>query len=379
MYIHKLQIKHVRNLANISISDLALTNLFVGDNGAGKSSVLEAIHIASVGRSFRHQQIKPVLQLDQNFLRVYLECIDDGDYAHKVGIERNHKNDYKVRIDGEKVSNLAALSLLLPCIVIDANSFNLLDGSASERRKFLDWGVFHVEHGFHLHWRNYSKVLKHRGVLLRSPKTNYAELKIWDLQLVEHAAYIEEARRKHLQQFYPIFLDILAQFDSSLSQSLGLKYKNGWGDTLAIDTLPVFSHNETKARMLEQLEANFIRDKKYQRTLEGSHRADILLTQQKLLAKDVYSRGQKKTLVAALQLSQAKMLAQLSERKPVVLLDDMPSELDKEHLKAFFSYLEQCDYQQFITAVDRQAFSDIPLKELKMFHVEQGEIKPING
>ena len=379
MYISKLQIKNVRNLNDVALNDLSAVNVFTGDNGAGKTSVLEALHIASIGRSFRHQQIKPLLNYDSHFLRVYLECLDDKGISHKVGIERNHKNDYKIRINGQKAPNLASLSLLLPFIVIDSSSFNLLDGSSSERRKFLDWGVFHVEHQFYENWRNYSQILKQRNTLLRQKPNSYALLKAWDGQFADFSVAIEAARIRHLRSFATKFNTVLNSLDSDIQHNLSLIYKNGWGQKFIItDKSEVFA-SLAKDKVLEVLKNNFDKDKKYQRTIDGAHRADIQIIQNKQLVKDTLSRGQKKTVVAALKLTQASLLAEQSSVKPIVLLDDMPSELDKNHLTSFFNYLNRCEYQQFITAVDVQSFDGITLENPHMFHVEHGQIKPIKS
>jgi len=374
MHINKLSIENVRNIKHISIPNCDSINVFVGDNGAGKTSILEALYIASIGRSFRHQQIKPMLNKEAHFLRVFLECTDDKGLPHKVGIERNHKNDYQIKIDGQKVTSLAQLSLLLPLIVIDSTSFTLLDGSSSERRKFLDWGVFHVEHQFYSNWRHYSKILKQRNVLLRQKPSSYQVLKPWDSQFADYAVTVERSRLSYLANFSQAFTDVLEELDPALAADTSLLYKNGWGAKFNISDKNEQITELNKEKVLQCLQDNFNKDCKYQRTVDGSHRADMQLFTHKQLIKDCYSRGQKKTVVSALKLAQAKLVADISNKQPVILLDDMPSELDKNHLRNFFSYLSSMHYQLFITAVDQASFDGVSLEASSMFHVEHGEI-----
>ena len=146
MFIRRLLIEHVRNLQQVSLNELAQINFFIGENGSGKTSLLESIAIASQGRSFRHHKIQTVIQTEQAALQVFAECEADSGNVHKLGVRRDKHNDYQIRIDGSNASSLAELSTILPTLVLDASAFDLLDGAPSERCKFIDWGVFHVEH-----------------------------------------------------------------------------------------------------------------------------------------------------------------------------------------------------------------------------------------
>ncbi len=377
MFIKTLKIENVRNIQSLTLSTLSQVNVFTGDNGAGKTSILESLYIASVGRSFRHQQIKPLLNIEAHFLRVFLECIDSHGMVYKLGIERNHKSDYKIRINGEKATSLAALSRLLPLIIIDSTSFTLLDGASSDRRKFLDWGVFHVEHSFYDNWRLYSKAIKQRNTLLKQGNSNYSLIKPWDKQLVTYALAVESARQSYLAAFVESFNIILKELDENIQSQIAIVYKDGWGHKTNITDINAGFPTLTTTSLLAVLEANFIKDKKYQRTTEGSHRADLQLFVGKQLVKDIFSRGQKKTVVAALKLTQAELVYKAQQASPVILLDDMPSELDKEHLNSFFRYLHTKQYQLFITGVDVNIFSNLALNNPSMFHVEHGEINPL--
>ena len=375
MFIEKINIENIRNLESISLKELATLNFLVGPNGSGKTSILESISIASQGRSFRNNKVQTVINQEQSALSVFLECKDNTEKAHKIGIHRDRKNNYKVRIDGGNAATLAELSSTLPTVSLDATAFELLDGSSSIRRKFVDWGVFHVEHSFYERWKIYNKALKQRNTLLKSGQNDYLLYEPWDKELVNSAIELERLRLSYLKTFKTIFIETLSFLDSSLTSD-SIYYKNGWGlekiEFKDLDNIDGLLPEESTLR--EALKSQFERDCKYQRTHIGAHRADILLKSGRNDVRDIYSRGQKKTIVAALKLAQAKVVKNQTKKLPVLLLDDLPSELDDQHLSRFLEFVVQESYQAFITAVDDRIFVNNNYVNARMFHVERGKI-----
>ena len=380
MHINRVLIENLRNLKEVSVDDLAMLNFFIGPNGAGKTSLLEAVSLISQGRSFRNNKVQTVINQDETGLRVFLECTDDNDNTHKLGIQRDRKSQYLVRIDGATAATLAELSIILPTVVLDANAFDLLDGPSSIRRKFIDWGVFHVEHGFYDKWKAFNRILKQRNSLLRSKVTDYIMYEPWDMELVSLAIEIENYRLAFLNKYHAILLSTISILDEQLTTNT-IFYKNGWGierldfqDIITEERKPLLAVD-----LLSALKEQFARDCKYQRTHIGPHKADIQIRVNKNDVKDIYSRGQKKTLVAAMKLAQAKVVKSSTYKRPVLLLDDLPSELDNEHLDRFLQYVVSEEYQCFITAVDDRIFKNNSYVKARMFHVERGKITPVNA
>lgn len=383
MYIQRLLIDGLRNLHHVSLDNLGTINLFIGDNGAGKTSLLEAIAIASQGRSFRSNKVQTVIHHEQPLLRVFLECLDETTgKARRIGIERDRKNHYAIRLDGEDAQALAELSAVLPVVVLDAGVFDLLDGPSSVRRKFIDWGVFHVEHQFYEAWKSFNRVLKQRNALLHAQSADYAHYEPWDRELVQHAIDIEKYRLKYLRQFQCHLQHTLAVLGAELGQDI--YYKNGWAQErldLAVQDVEPVADSDTlpaPADLLALLREQFPRDLKFQTTHIGPHKADIQVRHFRNDVKDIYSRGQKKVLVAAMKLAQARTVkAGASHKMPVLLLDDLPSELDEQHLSAFINFIIAEGYQSFITAVDARVCAANAAPKARMFHVERGKITPI--
>ncbi|MCK5880406.1 MAG: DNA replication/repair protein RecF [Sinobacterium sp.] len=380
MIIQRIQLSNTRNLEAVDLDAFSQLNFFIGANGSGKTSFLEAIAIASLGRSFRSNKVHTVINQQQSQLSVFIALEDEAGNAHKLGIMRDRKNSFMVRINGANAKSLSELSAILPLVILDANAFDLLDGSPSIRRKFIDWGVFHVEHQFLECWKNFNRILKQRNALLRKGVEDYNHYLPWDKELVTLSLAIESFRLHYLAAFQLQLQETLTELDKSLTDNK-VFYKNGWGierlelHDLSVDKEPGFDE-ET---LLALLKASFERDLKYQRTHIGPHKADMEIKQARLSVKDLYSRGQKKTLVAAMQLAQARVVSQLTSKQPILLLDDLPSELDAEHLKAFIGFVIREEYQCFITSVDEQIYKQNMHIKARMFHVERGKIMPVNG
>lgn len=383
MFIERLQIEQVRNLDTVSIENLSLINCFIGDNGSGKTSLLESIAIVSQGRSFRHHKIQTVIQLERNELRVFVECRNDNGTLYKLGIQRDKDNRYLIRINGESVNSLAELSSVLPVLIIDASAFELLDGAPSLRCRFIDWAVFHVEQQFYECWRRFNRILKHRNTLLRSGIKVYQALEVWDAELAKLAIQIEKYRLTFLQTYQPILAEVLNFLDSELSPH-EIYYRNGW----ASDKIAFTHINEAAIATLtvegisQQLRNGFARDAKYQRTHLGPQRADLQIRIANNDVRDIYSRGQKKILIAAMKLAQAKLLYLQRGIRPILLLDDLPSELDQRHLQKLLDFIVDESLQSFISSVDASLCggqkSNTQTK-FQMFHVERGRIDPFTG
>src|SRR5690606_33797476 len=134
----------------------------------------------------------------------------------KLGVQRDKQNDYLIRIDGSNAASLAELSAILPVLILDASAFDLLDGSPSQRCKFIDWGVFHVEHQFYDCWRRFNRILKQRNMLLKSGVRDYAQYEPWDKELCAMAARIEQYRLLFLKDYQPVLDAVLQQLDAEL-------------------------------------------------------------------------------------------------------------------------------------------------------------------
>lgn len=362
MSLSHLNIHRVRNLQQVTLKDVARVNVLYGDNGSGKTSVLEAVHLLGMARSFRAQSARTLITHGESQC-VVQGLVQSGRSTGKVslGVQRGLDGELALRINGESVRTVAELVSLLPLQVINATSFDLLTGSPGARRQYLNWGVFHVEHRFYPEWQRFQRCIKQRNSGLRRGKLGDQELTVWTRELARSGALLNEFRQAYFAQLAPLFRDIMQRLLPQLG-SLELRLRQGWDKRL--------SYEEALAGTLSS-----DLDKGY--TQVGPQRADLKVMTEGRPAADVLSRGQQKLVVCGLKLAQGQLMQDAAGRQCTYLVDDLPSELDVAHCQRVCAELDALRTQVFISCVEREdvlrvwAGSESPT----MFHVEHGDIR----
>ena len=361
MTLKRLFIQNLRNLEGVDITPSLQVNLIYGENGSGKTSILEAINLLALGRSFRSHKHKPLINHQQQSFTVFGRVHADDDSDVPIGISRNLDGDASFKANGVLVPSAADLAAYLPVQVINSDTFLLLEGSPKVRRQFIDWLVFHVEPNFFPAWKAIQRCLKHRNSLLRRDRIDPFELAPWDKELVGLTDKIHEFRSQCMAQFNETFAELLKEFINIDGIALG--YYRGW---------------DKEKSYADVLNASFERDKQQGFTRMGSHRADLKITVNGLDAAEVLSRGQQKLLVCALKIAQGYVFTRMTGRKSVYLVDDLPAELDEKHRALLVHWLDTMGTQVFITGVEREtllsSWRDKTEITPKMFHVEQGRV-----
>jgi len=366
MSIQQISIQNFRNINTEKIPLCPNFNFITGFNGSGKTSLLESIYLLSTGRSFRTHKINNLICNEEPDLEITLfGCLTNINNSTvksaNIGI-RKSKSSYVIRLDGENIKSASSLAKLSPTLVIDPTSFNLLLGVAKNRRKFIDWGVFHVEHEFSSLWNQYIYCLKQRNTLLRTAKIADPQIIFWDEKISELGEIITLSRINFTDRFIVILNEILAKFD--FSSKLSISYYKGWDKALSLR---------------ETLEKYRIKDIEKKYTQFGPHRSDLLIYLDKKRADEILSRGQQKILIIAMHLAKIKYLSMYKDKKTVLLIDDITAELDKVNLERVFDQLLELETQVFCTLLDAQDFNLLTnqIEIYKMFHVEHGSIEII--
>jgi DNA replication and repair protein RecF len=356
--LDRLQIHHVRNLEQVALQDLRRINVFYGRNGSGKTSVLEAVHLLAMARSFRGS-IKSLVTHGQQTTTVFGQ---KSPGALSVGVRRDMSGEVMIKIGGEPVRTVATLAEQLPVQVINADSFDLLTGAPGARRQYLDWGVFHVEHRFFEQWQRFQRGLKQRNKLLRRGKIDAEELSVWTRELAGSGEALTNYRSAYFQLLTPRFRSIMAQLMPSLS-GLELRFRQGW---------------DKQSTYAEALANSDVTDRDQGFTHVGPQRADIRVLIDGHLAAETLSRGQQKLVICGLKLAQGQLMAEMGEKHCIYLVDDLPSELDAQHSERVCAQLDALDTQVFITCVQKHeiasAWPRLSGDDLVMFHVEHGRI-----
>jgi DNA replication and repair protein RecF len=339
-------------------------NVFFGENGSGKTSILEAIHILGMARSFRGSSIKSLISHQLDRCTVHgLTAVTHDAAPIPLGVERERTGGSRIKAGGNLARSVAELAEYLPLQVINSDSFDLLTGSPAARRNFLNWGVFHVEHRFYSEWQRFQRGIKQRNKLLRRGNISTDELSAWTRDLAASGTVIHELRSVYLEQLLPGLQLIMSRLMPDLADGLEVRYRQGWDRNLSY-------HDALTASASVDFDQGY--------THVGPQRADLKVFTDGYSAAETLSRGQQKLLVCGLKLAQGLLLAKSGGKTCTFLVDDLPSELDETHSRRICELLASMDAQVFITAVDKEDITRVwPSEEnIKMFHVEHGAVLP---
>lgn len=356
MQLTRIDIRNLRNLGGVSLHPSPGLNILEGENASGKTSFLEAIHLLGLARSFRTLKSEHLVQHGADSLTLFT-LLDKGN-LHRIGLQRYTDNRLELHIDGAKAEGRGTLASLLPLQLITPESISLLLGNPSERRQYLDWLLFHVEQSFQPTWSTYHRYLKQRNALLRNEQ--YQTIQQWTIGLIESGEEINRMRQAVLTELMPHIQHYVALLLPDIP--FNLLYRQGWKKDLSLE---------------EALERGLQSDMRMKYTTSGPHRADLVFRSGEEKVVDVFSRGQLKLMLAALKLAQMALFCQRLGTTAIVLIDDLPAELDGKHRNLLLSQLHDLGTQVFITTTDRSLLDFSAWEETKVFHVEHGEIKEV--
>lgn len=358
MSLSRLKATNFRNFSALDIEPGEHFNLIYGANGSGKTSILEAIHYISLGRSFRTHLCNRIILYDSSAFSVFGLVKNQEAPSMPVGIEKSRNSKTKIKISNEMVPSAAELAKILPLQIINPDSYLLLSAGPRHRRQFLDWGVFHVEQRFFSVWQRFQRVLKQRNSALQQGVVA-AQVMAWNKELIPYAEELAELRANYLQQLIPVVTKILTELIQL--NDLTITYEQGW---------------DKQSNLEEILAASFKRDSMQGYTQYGPQRADVIIKSNNMPVEDVLSRGEQKLLVCALKLAQGILLHQLTGKRCIYLLDDLAAELDSKHRQRIVEVLADLKAQVFITAVDAHTIGELLHQwPTKVFHVEHGAIR----
>ena len=355
MSIVSLSVEHFRNLRAVQLTPAAGINVIYGANAAGKTSLLEAIYFLGRVRSFRAARAELLIAHGAEALTVRAD-VDVGDQCVRAAVQRG--GDFtRVRINGDDVRSLSSLARYFPVQVINTESQRLLQDGPKVRRSFINWGVFHVEQEYSGQWRRFERALKQRNAALRLGDERQA--KAWEPELVATSAAISVQREVFIDRLLGESRPLL---DLWLPESeLSFSYRPGWPADRELGE----AYEDGRARELE-----------VGHTLYGPHRADLAVRSAGVDAQHRLSRGQQKLLAIALLIAESHLISGLGRERGILLLDDLPAELDIQRREEVLSVLQQGKAQVFVTCTERDSVP-IASESAHWFHVEHGEYREV--
>ena len=351
MFISNLKIHNFRNLITKEFSFNHLINVFYGNNGIGKTSILEAIYYLSSGKSFRKGSYKSLLNFEKTDFSVYLEClINDNKYS--FSINKNKNGNWKAKKNSCSIFKQSEITNYLPVVSIDPDVYSLVDASPVYRRNFLDWLVFHVKHDYLLLWKKTYKCIKQLNYLYKNKATN-DEIVVWENAFIKFSEELNSIRLDFFQQIKPIVID-LSSFMQQEILNLSIVFKQGWPDNISLRN---------------QLKLDRKKNILYGQLQHGPHKMDIKINTGHLQASQTLSRGQKKTLSITFYMAYIELLL-MNSVKPILCLDDFDAELDSDKLNKAAKFFINSGAQIFVTSVNAKHIAAV-FPKAEMFHVKQ--------
>jgi DNA replication and repair protein RecF len=353
--LHRVRIQNFRRLGEVTAELGPGLNWVWGDNAAGKSSFLEALLLLGRGRNHRGSPADAVGAAGAAWrveatVRSWAEA---GVFAQLL-ITAGHGRSER-RLDGRAVNQLT-LAQTLPVVLLEPESHGLVGEGPTQRRRYIDWGVFHVEHPYASLYLRWQRLLKQRNAALRRAAA-VAEVMAWDEELGVTGEAIDGARRRHLQQLQPLLLEQLQVLVGDGPWTL--EWRPGWNEPLGL-----------AAALQGALETDRLR----RLTSVGPQRAEFSIRRDAQEARRRVSRGEEKLLAAALLLAQRQLLQKARSVSAILLVDDFASELGDAAQARLLQALQAQPGQCVLTDLRPPAAAAAPPW---VFHVEHGRVRPM--
>ncbi len=333
--ITNLRLQHFRSYDDASFEFGDGVNIIVGPNASGKTNLLEAVLVIARGSSYRVSDME-LVRFDAPWSRLDADTLT-GQRTVKLQPGSAEKWLKSFEIDGQLLSRLTA-SRLLPVVLFEPNHLSLLHGSPDLRRAFLDDLLEQTNPRFGALRRHYRRVLYQRNTLLKKqPRDIHDQLFVWNVRLSELGGQIASSRQQLIARF--------SEHMSSLYEELSHQSNH-----VTLEYTSRFSADNYESQLLHKLETGVEQDMLRGFTAYGPHRDDMGVYIDGHAASDAASRGETRTLVLTLKLLELQLLEELRGEQPLLLLDDVFSELDGKRRQALTAHVR--DYQTFITTTD---------------------------
>ena len=357
MIIKKLKVWNYRNYVEEELEFSENINILYGDNAQGKTNILESIYICGTTRSHQGSKDKEIIRLgeDESHIRMYIE---KKGLEHRIDMHLKKNKPKGIAINGVPIKKISELVGFINMIFFSPEDLSIIKRGPSERRRFLDMELCQLDKIYLDNLTRYNKVLNQRNHFLKQIKNDEQlkdTLSVWDDQLVYYGSKIIQARDEFLLKIDPIAADI----HSGLT---------GSKETLKISYEP----NVVETQFKETLERNYEKDMYLQNTSCGPHRDDIKFLINDIDVRTYGSQGQKRTAALSLKLSEIELVKNRINDVPVLLLDDVLSELDRNRQNFLLDYLK--DIQTIITCTGLEELVKNRISADRIYRINNGNV-----
>ena len=356
MQIEKLTIKNYRNYASAEVKLGGGVNLFIGNNAQGKTNLLESVYLASVGRSARTPRWQELIKWGEN------EALVRVTVRKEVGrdeVEVRLDKEKRVAINGLPITRIGELMGVVKTVLFSPDELKIVKDGPGERRRFMDIALCQLSKAYFYALTRYNKILAQRNKLLKGNPTDEA-IEVWDMQLAKEGARVVKTRRGFVNRLSPIAEEVHS--DITGTEKLFLSYEGIEGNDVG----------EIESNFLKALEKSRERDKAFAVTHIGPQRDDIKVTADGVDLRSFGSQGQQRSASLSLKLAEMELLKETSGEYPVLLLDDVLSELDNYRQTKLLSHITA--YQTIITGTSVPDDVREKLGSVTEFYVEAGKV-----
>lgn len=359
MEILNLKLTNFRNFRNLNLEFSSKINLIIGNNGSGKTNLIEAINLLALTKTFRN--VFDNVLIKNNCKSATIKGDVKSQIINNFQLEIT-KEGKKVKINGNNINKFSDYISKILIVTFSSNDLKLIKDSPNTRRKLLNIEISQLNNNYLRHLNEYNKIIKQRNAFLKILYTNKTVsldyLNILTEKLIDYGLNIYKERKK--------FIDLINELISSIYENIANN-----------KTLKVIYKSEffnTKEYLLEKYKKNLEKDIILGKTLVGIHTDDIEFKIDDLNLKDYGSEGQQKNAILAFKFSEIKIIEKLKNEKPILLIDDLYSELDKSKIKNILNLID-CQNQTFITVTDLNKVNK-KIKELaKIIIIKNGEVR----
>ena len=373
MIVKSLKIKNYRNFKEAEIELNDLLNIFIGDNGQGKTNLMESVYLTSIGRTFRLNTENELINFNENKSVIEVNMLKNN---HNIKIELQlEKNKKKqVLINGVKLDKTSEMIGILNNVIFTPDDMKIIKGSPVERRKFINIDISQIKPKYKYLLNKYKKVCSERNIILKNYYTktqNKDIMSIWDDYLVNVGTDIILYRLDYINKLKNYAVNIYAEISGN-REKFDLNYLCNIGNINYMDK------DEIKKIFYEKINSNIHHEIQYGTTMYGPHRDDIIIKTNDRECKYFGSQGQQRSAILAIKLAEIEIIKEEIGEYPVLLLDDVLSELDNNRKGFLMNYVREI--QTFITTTDDHDLN-ILTKDYnkKKFHINEGKIVNITN
>lgn len=360
MIVKSLKLSHFRNYRSMEMAFDSGTNLFYGDNAQGKTNILEAVYLCGTTKSHKGSRDRDLIQFEEDEAHIRMALEKNGSpYEIDMHLKRNKPKG--IAVNGMPLRKAGELLEIANFVFFAPEDLNIIKNGPGERRRFMDMELCQLDKVYLFYLSHYNKVILQRNKLLKDIafQPQYEEmLDVWDLQMIQYGTKLVEARKK--------FVESLNEIIRSIHQKL-----TGGREELTIK----YEQNVSAEELAERLQKTRDRDMRMKMSMTGPHRDDLCFCVKGIDIRKFGSQGQQRTAALSLKLAEIELVKRETKDTPVLLLDDVLSELDSGRQRCLLEAIH--DIQTLITCTGIDDFIENKFQLNKVFHVIEGTVSEL--